>query len=43
MKKGSASGYATNKGGYIKAPHSQTKGEPKPTVTKGTDLRTGKK
>lgn len=37
--------YATNKGGYIKAPFAQTKGEPKATATvarqKG-DLRSGK-
>ena len=35
--------YATNKGGFIKAPKSVTKGDPKAGVTKGTDLRIGKK
>jgi hypothetical protein len=40
MKKGND--YATNKGGYIKAPNPVTKGEPKPTVKKGDDLRVGK-
>lgn len=39
MKQGN--NYATNKGGYIKAPKPTT-GEPKPTVKKGDDLRTGK-
>ena len=34
--------YATNKGGVIKAPNSQSKDSPKATVTKGDDLRTGK-
>jgi hypothetical protein len=42
MEKGKSTGYATNKGGYIKAPKPVT-GEPKPTVTKGDDLRSGKK
>lgn len=41
MSKGN-SGYATNKGGVIKAPK-PTSGEPKATVTKGDDLRVGKK
>lgn len=41
MKKGTD--YATNKGGFIKAPKSQAKGEPKPTATKGNDLRVGRK
>lgn len=35
--------YATNKGGVIKAPHSQSKDSPKSTVTKGDDLRVGTK
>ncbi len=43
MKKEKSTGYATNKGGFIKAKNSQTKGEPKSVVTKGTDLRIGKK
>ena len=43
MKKGRANDYATNKGGYIKAPRPVTKGEPKPTVERGNDLRIGKK
>lgn len=43
MKKGTASGYATNKGGMIKAPKPVTKDEPKTTVTRGNDLRVGKK
>lgn len=42
MKKGCKNDYATNKGGFIKAPKSQTPGEPKPTVKKGNDLRVGK-
>lgn len=42
MKK-ETNAYATNKGGYIKAKNSQTKDEPKSTVTKGNDLRIGKK
>lgn len=42
--KGKTNGYATNKGGFIKAPKTLTKGEPKPVVTKGEkDLRVGKK
>lgn len=42
--KGKNSGYATNKGGYIKAPKPVTKDEPNATVTKGQkDLRIGKK
>ena len=35
--------YATNKGGFIKAHKTDTKGDPKAGVTKGTDLRIGKK
>ena len=38
-------GYATNKGGYIKAPNSTEKGDPSATRTVATgkgDLRTGK-
>ena len=33
--------YATNKAGIIKAPKKQSD-QPKATVTKGNDLRTGK-
>ena len=37
-------GYATNKGGFIKSTKPVTKGEPRATVTKGEkDLRAGKK
>ena len=35
--------FATNKGGVIKAPNPTAKGDPKATVTKGNDLRTGTK
>jgi hypothetical protein len=35
--------YQTNKGGHIKAPKSQSKDSPKATVTKGDDLRVGRK
>ena len=35
--------YATNRGGKIASPHNLTKGEPRATVTKGEDLRTGKR
>ena len=35
--------YATNAGGHIKAPKNPAKDSPKATVTKGNDLRTGKK
>lgn len=35
--------YQTNKGNVIKAPKSQSQGEPKATVTKGDDLRVGTK
>lgn len=35
--------YATNKAGIIKAPNSQSKDSPKATVTKGDDLRVGRK
>lgn len=41
--KGKTNGYATNKGGLIKAPNSVTKGDPKAGVKKGNDLRIGKK
>jgi hypothetical protein len=34
--------YATNKGGYIKAPKNTTSDSPKSTVVKGKDLRNGK-
>jgi hypothetical protein len=34
--------FATNKGGVIKAPKATSKGDPKATVTKGSDLRGGK-
>lgn len=40
MSKGNR--YATNAGGIIKAPHA-VKDQPKATVVKGGDLRTGKK
>ena len=45
MKETKANGYATNKGGCIKAPKNPGAGDPKATrtVTKGGDLRTGKK
>ena len=43
MKKGCKNDYATNTGGMIKAPKPVTKDEPKSTVTKGNDLRVGKK
>ena len=43
MKKNAESRYATNKGGIIKAPRPVSKGDPKATVVKGTDLRNGKK
>lgn len=44
LMKGKTNGYATNKGGFIKAPKSQTKDEPKTVVIKGkNDLRVGKK
>lgn len=35
--------YQTNKGNVIKAPKSQTAGEPKATAIKGNDLRVGTK
>mgnify|MGYP003301368189 CR=1 FL=1 len=35
--------YATNAGGYIKSPKNPAKDSPKATVTKGNDLRVGKK
>lgn len=35
--------YATNAGGQIKAPKNPAKDSPKATVTKGNDLRSGKK
>lgn len=35
--------YATNEAGYIKAPKNPAKDTPKATVTKGNDLRSGKK
>lgn len=41
--KGLDNKYATNKGGVIKAPKNTSKDEPKSTVTKGGDLRNGKK
>jgi hypothetical protein len=34
--------FATNKGGVINAPKATSKGDPKATVTKGSDLRNGK-
>jgi hypothetical protein len=42
MKNKEKSVYATNKGGYIKAPVTVAKGEPKATVIKGGDLRVRK-
>ena len=42
MKNKERSVYATNKGGYIKAPVNVTKGDPKATVIKGNDLRAKK-
>ena len=42
MKNKEKSVYATNKGGYIKAPTSVSKGDPKATVKKGNDLRVRK-
>ncbi|MBR2616184.1 MAG: hypothetical protein IKC69_05855 [Clostridia bacterium] len=41
MKKEAGNRFATNKGGVIKAPNPTTKGEPKATVTKGSDRRNG--
>ena len=35
--------YATNRGGKIAAPSEVAKGDPRATVTKGDDLRTGKR
>ena len=35
--------YATNEGGFIKSPKKPAKDAPKATVTKGNDLRSGKK
>lgn len=35
--------YATNAGGMIKSPKNPAKDSPKATVTKGNDLRDGKK
>ncbi|MBQ9735774.1 MAG: hypothetical protein IJV96_03205 [Clostridia bacterium] len=35
--------YATNRGGKIEAPSQVGKGDPRATVTKGDDLRTGKR
>ena len=35
--------FATNKGGIIKAPKAAGKDSPKAVVTRGTDLRAGKK
>lgn len=40
MKKGNS--FATNKGGVIKPPKSPSAGDPRATVTKGSDLRNGK-
>ena len=34
--------FATNKGGVIQAPKATSKGDPKATLTKGSDLRNGK-
>ncbi len=44
MKNKEFSTYATNKGGYIKSPKNEAKGDPKATVTKngGKDLRAGR-
>lgn len=41
--KGLDNKYATNSGGIIKAPKNTSKDQPKATVTKGSDLRNGKK
>ena len=35
--------YATNRGGKINAPHEVAKDDPRATVTKGDDLRIGKR
>jgi hypothetical protein len=35
--------FATNKGGYIKAPNDTRKDSPKSDVVKGSDLRNGTK
>lgn len=43
MKNKQGNPYATNKGGMIKAPKNPAKDSPKATVTKGNDLRVGKK
>ncbi len=37
--KGKSNPYATNQGGYIKAPKTVGKDSPKATVVKGNDLR----
>ena len=42
MKNKEKSVYATNKGGYIKAPANVSKGDPRATVKKGNDLRVRK-
>lgn len=42
MKKKTYSPYATNKGGRILSPRGNKGDEPKASVTKGDDLRTGK-
>lgn len=41
MSKGNR--FATNAGGIIKAPNATGKDQPRATVVKGNDLRTGKK
>ena len=44
MNKEKNSPYATNKGGYIRAPKNASEGDPRATKTTGDDLRTkGKK
>ncbi len=42
VMKNTGNGYATNKGGVIKAPKPVTRDDPKATVHKGGDLRGGK-
>ncbi len=43
MKKTTYSPYATNRGGKIEAPRGKDKPQPRVTVTKGNDLRVGKR
>ena len=42
MKKTTYSPYATNRGGKIDSPKGKEKNDPRASVTKGNDLRSGK-